>query len=214
MNRIGEFCRSLTSNKWFEIVIVIVILINSFLIGIETYTITTGIKFVQDIILGIFTFEIIVRFMARKDTRSFFKSGWNVFDLSLVLINYIPESLFESSSTFMVLRILRIFRVLRLLRTSEEIKLIIAVLSKSVSALFYNGIFFFIFLYLFAIIGTTLFRLPDYDKLDNAGKEKYEQLMATAPHSPECSPDPYGTRRIDVYAFPCINGRRLDRFTL
>lgn len=193
MKQIKLLCQNLTGQRWFEITIIIVILINSFLIGVETYTVTPVIKLIQSIILGIFTFEIIIRFIARKSIKSFFQSGWNNFDLFLVLISYVPESLFENSSTIMVVRILRIFRVLRLLRTSDEIKLIVAVLSKSFSALFYNGIFFFIFLYLFAIIGTSIFRLPDINTLDAESKVKYEQLMSEAPHSPECSPDPYGS---------------------
>ena len=193
MKKIKEFCRNLVAKKWFEILIVAIILINSFLIGLEVHKVNPTILFIQHIILGIFTFEILVRFIAREDLKTFFKSGWNNFDLFLVLISYIPESLFEGSSTFMVIRILRIFRVLRLLRTSGEIKLIIAVLSKSFSALFYNGIFFFIFLYLFAIIGVSLFKLPDYESLTPERQEMYQELMVAAPHSPISSPDPYGT---------------------
>lgn len=193
MLQIKQSCRNLIGQRWFELTIVAVILINSFLIGVETYTVNSTILLIQHIILGIFTFEIIVRFIARDDIKSFFKSGWNVFDLSLVLISYIPENIFEGSSTIMVIRILRIFRVLRLLRTSDEIKLIIAVLSKSFSALFYNGIFFFIFLYLFSIIGVSMFRLPAYESLSPAEQEKFTELMTIAPNSPECSEDPYGT---------------------
>lgn len=193
MQQIKQLCRNLIEKRWFEIAIVVVILVNSFLIGVETYTVNSAILLIQHIILGIFTFEIVVRFIARKDIKSFFKSGWNVFDLSLVLVSYIPEGVFEGSSMIMVVRILRVFRVLRLLRTSDEIKLIIAVLSKSFSALFYNGVFFFIFLYLFAIIGVSMFRMPDPASLNEADKIKYTELMTVAPNSPECSPDPYGT---------------------
>jgi len=193
MQQIKQFCRNLIEKRWFEIAIVIVILVNSILIGVETYTTNHTILAVQHFILGIFTFEIIVRFIARKDVKSFFQSGWNIFDLSLVLVSYIPEGIFEGSSMIMVVRILRVFRVLRLLRTSDEIKLIIAVLSKSFSALFYNGVFFFIFLYLFSIMGVSMFRLPEMDSLDAAGQAKLTELMTVAPNSPECSPDPYGT---------------------
>ena len=193
MQQIKKLSTNLVDNKWFEILIVGVIIINSVLIGVETYVITPTILFIQHFILGIFTFEIIVRFIARTDIKSFFKSGWNLFDLSLVLISYIPESLFEGSSTIMVIRILRIFRVLRLLRASEEIKLIVAVLSKSFSALFYNGLFFGIFIYLFAIIGFSLFKLPNYDSLSPEMQAKYHEYMEIAPNSPVSSPDPYGT---------------------
>jgi voltage-gated sodium channel len=193
MQKLKQFCRNTIEYKWFELAIVIVIITNSVLIGIETYKVTPAIVVIQHFILGIFTFEIITRFIARESTKSFFLSGWNIFDLFLVLISYVPESLFEGSSTFMVVRILRIFRVLRLLRTSDEIKLIINVLSKSFSALFYNGLFFFIFLYLFSIIGVSIFKLPDYNQLDAAMQAKYTEMQAIAPHAPECSPDPYGT---------------------
>ena len=193
MQKIKKLSKKLVDNKLFEFLIVGVIIINSILIGVETYIVTPTILLVQHIILGIFTFEIIVRFIARTDTKSFFKSGWNMFDLSLVLISYLPESLFEGSSTIMVIRILRIFRVLRLLRASEEIKLIVAVLSKSFSALFYNGVFFGIFIYLFAIIGYSLFNLPDYDSLSPEMQVKYNEYLEVAPNSPVSSPDPYGT---------------------
>ena len=193
MQSIKEQCQNLADNRLFEIFVVIVIVINSTLIGIETYVLSSSITLVQHIILGIFTFEIIVRFIARKDVKSFFKSGWNLFDSFLVLISYVPESLFENSSTIMVIRILRIFRVLRLLRASEEIKLIVAVLSKSFSALFYNGLFFAIFIYLFAIIGVSLFKLPDYDSLSPEMQEKYREYELVAPNSPSSAPDPYGS---------------------
>ena len=187
------FCRNLVNNHLFEILIVGVILINSILIGVETAFTSPGIRLTQQIILGIFTLEILARIIAAKSAKEFFSSGWNIFDLTLVLISYIPEGLFESAHMMVAFRVLRVFRVLRLLRTAPEIKLIISVLAKSFSALFYNGIFFFIFLYLFAIIGVSLFRLPDYDSLSPEKQTAYTQLMQEAPNSPEVSPDPYGT---------------------
>ena len=159
----------------------------------ETYKITPGILFIQNIFLAIFTIEIIARAIASKGVKDFFSSGWNIFDLVLVLISYIPDTLFENTSTIMVMRGLRVFRVLRLLRTSGEIKLIISVLVKSFSALFYNGLFFFIFIYLFAIIGVSLFRLPNPEKLEGEQLANYELLMEEAPPTPLISPDPYGS---------------------
>ncbi|MDR2801937.1 MAG: ion transporter [Prevotellaceae bacterium] len=193
MKPVKNACRQLSAAKWFEILIVGIILTNCILIGVETYARHQWIHVVQNIILFIFTFEITVRFIARKSLKEFFLSGWNNFDLFLVLISYVPESLFSNVSAVMMLRVLRIFRILRLLRTSEEIKLIVSVLSKSFSALFYNGIFFFIFLYLFSIVGVSLFKLPDYQALNPEMQAQYELFMQEAPNTPECSPEPYGT---------------------
>ena len=82
--------------------------------------------------------------------------SWNVFDLSIVLICFIPESLFENTSTITTLRVLRVFRVLRLLRFNKEIKLIVSVLVKSMKSLFYNFVLFIVFVFIFNS-GVTLF---------------------------------------------------------
>lgn len=190
---IKSFCKQLTENRWFEIAITIIILINSLLIGVETYVSTPAITLIQKIILGLFTLEIVARFIAADSLKEFFKGGWNIFDLSLVIIGYIPENLVANASMLMALRVLRVFRVLRLLRTAKEIKLMVTVLIRSMSALFYNVVLFLIFVYLFAIIGVSVFKLPDPDTLEGESKEKYEQLMEVAPHAPQCAPDPYGS---------------------
>ena len=92
------FCEWLAQNKVFELVITGIILLNSVLIGVETYHTSETISLIQQIILYIFTFEIIVRFIAAKDVKSFFQDGWNVFDLTLVLIGYVPETLVANGS--------------------------------------------------------------------------------------------------------------------
>ena len=193
MNSIKFFCKKLTEAKWFEWLITAIILINSILIGVETYTTSEVITLIQKIILGLFTFEIVARFIAADSVKEFFKGGWNNFDLILVLIGYIPETLFANASMLMALRVLRVFRVLRLLRTAKEIKVMITVLVKSMSALFYNVVLFLIFVYLFAIIGVSVFKLPDPNTLSGEEKVHYEQLMEVAPPAPTCSPDPYGS---------------------
>lgn len=193
MNSVQSFCQKITTNRIFELIIVLVILINSLLIGVETYHTSPTITLVQTLILGIFTIEILMRYIAAESNKSFFTGGWNIFDLSLVLIGYIPEALIANASMAMAFRVLRVFRVLRLLRTCREIKLIISVLAKSLSALFYNLAFYSIFLYLFAIIGVSLFKLPQPDTLQGDDKARYELYIETAPHAPGNAADPYGS---------------------
>ncbi|MCH5176595.1 MAG: ion transporter [Prevotellaceae bacterium] len=192
MDSIRNSCRRLAHNRIFEFAITGIILLNSVLIGVETYTGNATIQLIQQIILYIFTFEIIIRFIAAKNIRSFFCDGWNIFDLTLVLIGYIPETLVANGSTIMALRVLRVFRVLRLLRSAKELKLIVTVLVKSMSAMFYNLILFLIFVYLYAIVGVSLFRLPNPQQLTEEAKTNYEAYLAEAPHAPGNSPDPFG----------------------
>ena len=116
-----------------------------------------------------------MRFIAAKSIKEFFCDGWNVFDLTLVLIGYIPETLFASASMMTALRVLRVFRILRLLRATKEIKLIVTVLVKSMTSMFYNLILFLIFVYLYAIAGVSMFRLPDPSTLEGEQLANYEE---------------------------------------
>lgn len=188
-----EKIRKICNNRWFELAITAIIILNSFLIGLETYVNWPAIAVVQRFILMIFTVEIILRLIAADSLRSFFRSGWNVFDLTLVLITYIPDSLFPDSSTMMIVRVLRVFRVLRLLRASREIKLIVTVLLKSMTAMFYNMLLYLVFIYLFAIIGVSLFKMPDPATLSGEELVRYEEFVKVAPNNPLNSPDPYGS---------------------
>ena len=192
MSKIKEIASLIAHNKEFELFITGIIILNSVLIGVETYTDNLTVKMIQQGILYIFTFEILMRFIAAKSIKEFFCDGWNVFDLTLVLIGYIPETLFASASMMTALRVLRVFRILRLLRASKEIKLIVTVLVKSMTSMFYNLILFLIFVYLYAIAGVSMFRLPDPTTLEGEQLAKYEKLMEVAPNAPSNSPDPFG----------------------
>ena len=192
MSKIKKIASLIAYNKGFELFITGIIILNSVLIGVETYTDNLTVMMIQQGILYIFTFEILMRFIAARSIKEFFCDGWNVFDLTLVLIGYIPETLFASASMMTALRVLRVFRILRLLRASKEIKLIVTVLVKSMTSMFYNLILFLIFVYLYAIAGVSMFRLPDPTTLEGEQLAKYEKLMEVAPNAPSNSPDPFG----------------------
>lgn len=192
MSKIKEIASLIAYNKGFELFITGIIILNSVLIGVETYTDNLTVKMIQQGILYIFTFEILMRFIAAKSIKEFFCDGWNVFDLTLVLIGYIPETLFASASMMTALRVLRVFRILRLLRASKEIKLIVTVLVKSMTSMFYNLVLFLIFVYLYAIAGVSMFRLPDPSTLEGEQLANYDKYMEVAPNAPSNSPDPFG----------------------
>lgn len=188
-----QLARRLVSSKLFEWFIIVVIVVNSVLIGVETYFTTPSMHLIQQIALGIFTFEIIAKWIAKDSVKSFFSDSWNVFDLSIVIVSFIPESIFSEAGMITAIRVLRVFRVLRLFRTAPEIKLIVSVLTRSFSALTYNALFFIIFMYLFGIIGVTLFKLPTAENADPATATALAKYAELAPNAPTIAPDPYGT---------------------
>jgi voltage-gated sodium channel len=189
--RIRKVCKILIANKPFELIVAAIIVINSILIGVETAVSNEWINLTQRIILWFFTFEIVVRFIAAGTVKKFFSDGWNWFDLILVLVGHIPPTIVSNAASIMAIRVVRVFRVLRLLRVSKEIKLIISVLLRSLVTMFYNVILFVIFIYLFAIIGVGLFRLPNRDSSSEEVKKSYELYCETAANVPQCAPDPF-----------------------
>ena len=197
MKKIFNFCNKINEEIWFQYLVILIILINSFLIGLETYFTNSYILGVQKAALIFFTFELIIRFLANP-TKNFFKDVWNIFDLTIVLIAYIPESLFYNSHIIIALRILRILRVFRLLRAFSGVKIIFSVLVRSCQSLGYSSIFFLIFIYFYAILGVSLFRLPS-ENIDTAMQQKLIQFQKIAPNSPSIAPDPYGS--LDESAF-------------
>jgi voltage-gated sodium channel len=68
--------------------------------------------------LAIFTAEIIAKLYARGF--GFFRNGWNLFDLFVVAISYVPNA-----GGLSVLRALRILRVLRLVSTMPRLRRVI-----------------------------------------------------------------------------------------
>lgn len=192
MENINILSKRLCQSKVFDIGITIIIILNSILIGVQTSFHNTCVDYIQHVILWIFSFEIAVRFVAANSIKDFFKEGWNIFDLSLVIIGWIPPSIATNASAITMIRILRTFRILRLLRACSEIKLIVTVLAKSVKSMVYNCMLFLIFAYLYAVAGVTLFRLPISEDNTSFMAEKIENLRSIAPPTPSNSPDPFG----------------------
>ncbi len=162
----------------FMVSINIVIIINAILIGVETHYSSSLVSNLQAVALAIFTIEIILRYIGKESVKAYFSSGWNLFDIVIVSICYIPETWFINSAALSVFRIMRVFRILRLVKTFPELKIIVNVLLKSLKSLFYTFMLLFIFMYMYAVMGVILFKGGPAANGTEIGAQ---------------SPDPYGT---------------------
>ena len=178
--------KKIVASSLFEKIITTVIIINCFLIGLETYVVNDVISLIQLLCLIIFIVEIFLRYTASNSNREYFSEGWNIFDITIVLITLVPENFFENSSVASAFRVLRVFRVLRLLKANPEVRLITAVLLKSLKTLYYNGIVFLIFCYLFTLVGVEMFRLPD--NISDNQMQQIEEVTALGDRI-----DPFGS---------------------
>ena len=158
MEKIAAFCKDIKTKKSFQYFVTTVILLSSLTIGVKTYSINQNIYnfliFADYLITIIFLVEIIIRFLAEKTTKDFFKDGWNVFDLIIVIGSLIPASVADS---VLVLRLLRLLRLLRIISFIPELQTIVENLAISLRKSIYILLLIFIITYIYAVVGTTYF---------------------------------------------------------
>ena len=82
--------KKIVASSLFEKIITTVIIINCFLIGLETYVVNDVISLIQLLCLIIFIVEIFLRYTASNSNREYFSEGWNIFDITIVLITLVP----------------------------------------------------------------------------------------------------------------------------
>lgn len=150
---INERCNAIVNDDRFIRGIIFAILLNSVLIGWDSYEVTATSKTLQSVLLIVFTIELCMRFMGRKNTTSYFKDPWNLFDILVVGSAFVPAV----PSYFTVLRVLRVLRILRLVRSMPQLRIIVEVLLRSARSMLYIFLLMLIAFYVYALIGVELF---------------------------------------------------------
>jgi hypothetical protein len=121
----------------------------------------TAIENINYVFLAIFTVEAILKLYA-FDIR-FFRDGWNIFDLMIVIgafIGLIINSYTDISSVgsaTTVIRSFRICRIFRLMRKYKGLTVIFQTFMITLPALINVGALLVLFVYIYAILGVNLF---------------------------------------------------------
>lgn len=154
---IQNLLNRINASNIFQWSIIAVIIISALLIGAKTHdlpeNVVTVLSFLDQAITVFFVIELIIRFIAYKDKKSFFKSGWNIFDTIIVIGSLIPAG----GSGVLLARLLRVFRVLRLVSMVPELRLLINALIKAIPRMGYIALLMFVIFYIYAAIGSIIF---------------------------------------------------------
>ena len=165
-----DFFNSLRNNRWFQAVVIGVILLSAVASGGRTYPLSDAALFLIDqigyAITLFFVVELLVRFIGEPRKRDFLKNGWNVFDSAIVLISLIP---IDRSESAFLLRLLRIFRVLRLISVLPELRFIIDNMLKAIPRIFYVCLLLFIIVYIYGTFGSMVFADTDPARWSDVG---------------------------------------------
>jgi len=155
-----EIIVTIRESVWFFWSTLFVIIFYAVVLGLRTIdSIDTPyfeyvIVFLDYFITIFFLLEIVIKLLAEKQFLDFFKSGWNIFDLIIVLITIIP---FDSTDYAAVARLFRIFRVLRIITIRPQLKHLINVLLSAIPAIFDILLLLFIVFYIYSVLGSFLF---------------------------------------------------------
>jgi voltage-gated sodium channel len=155
------------AHHWIQTGIVVLIIINALLLGMETSESIMDVygpelHLLDHAILGIFICEIALLMLARG--LNFFKDPWCVFDFVVIAIALIP-----ASEVLAVLRSLRVLRVLRLINKVQSMRKVVKGLLGSLASLgSVMGLMLIVF-YVSAVISTNLFAKEFPDWFGNLG---------------------------------------------
>ena len=176
-SQIHEFCVRVTSSKIFKNTIVLIILINSIVLGLITSDAIYAkfgkiLEFILSTCVAIFTVEIILRIIA-KGWR-FFLNGWNIFDFVLVSIALMPET--GAAITF---RVFRVMRALRMVSSFKKLRHIVSAILVSAPHVFWAAVLLMIIFYIFGIMGQNLFHEEFPQWFGTLGETVYTLFQVT-----------------------------------
>lgn len=156
--------------------VIVVILLAALTVGLETFPTVMSkygeILHALDIVLVfVFAAEVVVKlaFYMPKPL-VYFKSGWHIFDVTILVLTTIPVILqagygpIEVALALRSLSMIRSLRALRMLRLSSElrgIRIVIETLVSSLPQLGIVGLLLCSLIYTYAVVGFNLFHLND-----------------------------------------------------
>ncbi|KAI9190383.1 Cation channel sperm-associated protein 4 [Blastocladiella emersonii ATCC 22665] len=153
--RLGE-------GTFFRFVMLLVIILNSVMIGIQTDTnmrLLYGPTFavMDSIFLSIFIMEILFKWYYAF--ANFWKSAWNWLDVALVVVALLgPLITFGQSSRILkMFRMIRAFRSLRSISALSGMYTVLQVVARSIPDMLNITLLLFILMFIFAVVGVTLF---------------------------------------------------------
>nr|XP_019959977.1 PREDICTED: sodium channel protein type 4 subunit alpha-like [Paralichthys olivaceus] len=165
-NIIQAFFFDLVSKQAFDIIIMMLIIVNMVTMMVETDEQSERMESILNkinlIFIVIFTTECLIKIFALRCY--FFTVAWNIFDFVVIILSIVGivladiiEKYFVSPTLFRVIRLARIGRVLRLIRAAKGIRTLLFALMMSMPALFNIGLLLFLVMFIYAIFGMANF---------------------------------------------------------
>jgi len=154
-------CLSISEDERFDKLIMFVILVNAAALSMVWNNIDGQMMKVSEEVQNfsniIFISEAIIKIIAQN--KFYFKDGWNLFDLSVVCMGILSQSLENQPwlAKLTIFRILRVCRVLRLLKKAKRLYIIFNSFLHTIPAFINVGSLILVLIFIFSCLGNRLF---------------------------------------------------------
>jgi voltage-gated sodium channel len=168
----GAWCRRIVASSWFDPLLLAVILVNAITLGLETYDsidaeIGPQLNVVNDVILGVFVVELVIRIGAYgRRPQDFFRNGWNVFDFVVISASFVPGV--RENAT--LLRLVRLLRVVRAVRLLPDLRVLTVAVARSIPGVASLSVITLLLVYVYAMIGWLIFHEHDPANFADVGQ--------------------------------------------
>jgi len=184
--RIASVALQIERSRWFNGVILFMIVAAGALVGVQTYDISAETQSICDdldaAILWVFTLECLVKIAAEGRRPWRYVTGkhwkWNVFDFVLVVGGFITPFILEGASggasaagkseaadqgqgALNTVRLIRLMRLGKLFYRIPELRVILTGLVGGLSSIFYVTLLLVIVIYMYGIMGVLFFKRND-----------------------------------------------------
>ena len=172
-----ERLKAVLETSWFGQAVATVIVINAITLGLETWPaamVAAGqvLTTLDRIALILFSVEIAAKIAVYRG--AFFRGGWNLFDLVVVGIAWVP-----SAGALSVLRTLRVLRVLRLVSAVPQMRAVVGALFNALPGMGSIIAVLLLLFYVAAVVTTKLFGASFPEWFGSVGASMYSlfQIM-------------------------------------
>jgi voltage-gated sodium channel len=169
---VSAACRRIVEARWFDPLILVVILVNAVILGAETYASVERsagdeLHLANDVILGVFVVELALRIGAYgQRPQDFFRDGWNVFDFVVVSASFLP-GIRENVTLLRLARLLRIVRAVRLL---PDLRVLVVAVGRSIPGVASLAAITLLLVYVYGMIGWLIFDEHDPENFRHVGQ--------------------------------------------
>jgi voltage-gated sodium channel len=157
--------RRIVHTHAFDVVILVVIVANAVVLGLQTYPGVAEeygdtLDLLNGVFLGVFVVELLLRIASYGSRpQDFFRDGWNLFDFIVVSAAFLPGV--RESST--LLRLVRLLRIVRIFRVLPDLRILVTGVVRSLPPLFSMTVLVTVILFIYGMVGWLLFseELPE-----------------------------------------------------